>query len=123
MASLRSSPRTWRCLACLAVYVDPRADGMRYHHVCQLLGETRAARHQRPGHRDETIVQDRPGGPARMSSPGAGRALLAERDLLTEATITTYVALQTQAPLEPVPWPEADLERPRDVRPMPAEAE
>lgn len=118
MASATSGARTWRCLACGSVYADPRRDGLRYHHVCTLLGETRVDRRFRPGHRDETIVQLWPGGPVTINAAGAGRALLAEEDLVWNAPLEAYLALADRPPIGPVPYPEEQrAEHPAAGRP------
>lgn len=98
---------TWRCGSCGGLYLDPQSSGARYYHVCPRVVAPDGRRVTvRPNARDETIVQDVRGGPARPRAPGAGRALLARADLLSGATPGELTALFTQAPIGPVPSPE-----------------
>jgi len=101
---------TYRCLACRGLYVDPQG-GMRYFHACPpLVDPDTGLLSDRAGHRDENIVQDTPGGPARIRSVGVGRALLSPDDLLTRATPAALPHLHAMPPIPPVPAPEPAID-------------
>lgn len=122
------APRTWRCLnpTCGAVWCDlvhgtPRFHSCRRPTPAELVAGVTAPNPEDV--RDENIVQDHPGAPAHIKAAGAGRVLLAEGDLVTEATITEYLALRSAPAIGPSPAPEDEpVERdPRGALPARAE--
>src|SRR5579859_1640876 len=103
-------PDTYRCRACGALYVDPLATGERAFHVCALVPDPpRPLAKPRPGHRDETWVQEQLGGAPHLRRPGMGRTLVALGDALSDATLAEIAALQAAPAIGPDPAPEPPI--------------
>ncbi len=100
---------TYRCLACQGMWIDPQAGGLRYWHACPpLVDPDTGLMSLRPGHRDENIVQDTPGGPARPLHVGRGRELVSTQDVLTRAAPRDIPRLQALPAIGPSPAPEPE---------------
>lgn len=104
---------TYRCLSCLAIYVDPQKDGTRSFHACgeRVVDYTKGTRAPYEDPRDENIVQEEPGGLIRIRARGKGREKLSDDDLLTGLAPKDVWALQQRPAIGESPLPEEESPR------------
>lgn len=104
---------TYRCLSCLAIFVDPTKDGTRFYHACgeRVVDREKGTRGPYDNPRDENIVQEEPGGPIHIKARGKGREKLSDQDLLTGLVPEDVVALQTRPAIGESPLPEEESPR------------
>lgn len=104
---------TYRCLSCLAIYIDPQKDGARYFHACgeRVVDREKGTRAPYEDPRDENIVQKEPGGLVHIKARGKGREKLSDDDLLTGLAPEDVLALQARPAIGQSPLPEEENPR------------